>query len=49
MSKSSPKQKYIQLQEWLSTRKTKSNNRRANTGGKFSKADVYKNSNRGVH
>lgn len=47
MSKTSAKQRYIQLTEWLSTRKTNKSSKR-NTGGKFSKADVYKNSNRGI-
>ena len=37
MSKSSPKQQYIQLTEWLDTRKKKTTNKRR----RFSKADVY--------
>lgn len=47
MSKTSSKQRYQQLKEWLGTKKTTKANQR-NTSGKFSKADVYKNSNRGV-
>jgi len=46
MSKTSAKQRYIQLKEWLSTRKTNEPNKpnKYNTGGKFSKADVYNKS-----
>ena len=40
MSKTSAKQRYQQLKEWLGTKKTTKSNRR-NTGGKFSKADTY--------
>ena len=40
MSKTSTKQRYQQLKEWLGTKKTTTSNRR-NTGGKFSKADTY--------
>jgi hypothetical protein len=39
MSKMSPKQRYTQLREWLSTRNTTSSK---GTKTKFSKADYYK-------
>ena len=41
MSKVSPKQRYIQLQEWLPTFKNNSNTNKRK-GKKFSKADHYK-------
>jgi hypothetical protein len=41
MSKTSPKQRYIQLQEWLAVfKKTTDTNKR--TGRRFSKADHYR-------
>jgi|TARA_R110000803_G_scaffold83470_3_gene149561 hypothetical protein len=43
MSKTSAKQRYIQLMEWLSTRKSGGNTTK--TTRKFSKADTYKQTN----
>ena len=40
MSKSSPKQQYQQLTEWLDTRKKKTSNTNKRKP-RFSKADVY--------
>lgn len=44
MSKTSPKQRYTQLKEWLSTRGTTSNNGKKSQR-RFSKADHYKKVN----
>lgn len=43
MSKSSPKQRYTQLKEWLATRSTGDND--SKKPRKFSKADHYKKVN----
>ena len=45
MSKNSPKQKYIQLREWLATRKP-ADNSATKRKASFSKADHYKRQNR---
>lgn len=48
MSKISPKQRYVQLIEWLELRKQKSSRKpgTSRTPQRFSKADVYNKSTR---
>ena len=45
MSKTTSKQRYTQLKEWLSTNVKGSTTKTAATKGKFSKADHYKKQN----